>query len=378
MKKILFIINSLPGGGAEKVLYDILRKIDKKKFNIEIFLINKEGIYVDKIKKLNIKIDYLFLERKDKIDFILYRKIKSCILLIKKYLYLSFPKLISKLKNKRYDIEIAFLEGNPTLLLGNRKTTALKIAWVHNDLEKHRVLSKKNEKKAYSKMDKIICVSADSKKSVENLYPELEKKIEVMYNPIPKEEILEKSLEIENIYSKEKINIVTVGRLNVQKGYDILLKAHNELLKEGLDYNLYILGEGGERKNLEKYISENSIEKNTFLLGFKENPYPYIKQADIFVSSSRYEGYPLVLCEAICLEKSIIATKCTGPNEILENGKYGLLAKVENISSLKENMKKLILDEELRIKYSKLSRERAKIFDIEKTMKEIEILLNEK
>ena len=378
MKKILFIINSLPGGGAEKVLYDILRKIDKQKYNIEIFLINKEGIYVDKIKKLNIKIDYLFLEREDKINFILYRKIKSCILLIKKYLYLSFPKLISKLKNKRYDIEIAFLEGNPTLLLGNRKTTALKIAWVHNDLEKHRVLSKKNEKKAYSKMNKIICVSADSKKSVENLYPELEKKIEVMYNPIPKEEILEKSLEIENIYSKEKINIVTVGRLNVQKGYDILLKAHNELLKEGLDYNLYILGEGGERKNLEKYISENSIEKNTFLLGFKENPYPYIKQADIFVSSSRYEGYPLVLCEAICLEKSIIATKCTGPNEILENGKYGLLAKVENISSLKENMKKLILDEELRIKYSKLSRERAKIFDIEKTMKEIEILLNEK
>ena len=249
MKKILFIINSLPGGGAEKVLYDILRKIDKQKYNIEIFLINKEGIYVDKIKKLNIKIDYLFLEREDKINFILYRKIKSCILLIKKYLYLSFPKLISKLKNKKYDVEIAFLEGNPTLLLGNRKTTALKIAWVHNDLEKHRVLSKKNEKKAYSKMNKIICVSADSKKSVENLYPELEKKIEVIYNPIPKEEILEKSLEIENIYSKEKINIVTVGRLNVQKGYDILLKAHNELLKEGLDYNLYILGEGGERKN---------------------------------------------------------------------------------------------------------------------------------
>ena len=377
MKKILFIINSLPGGGAEKVLYDILRKIDKQKYNIEIFLINKEGIYVDKIKKLNIKIDYLFLEREDKINFILYRKIKSCILLIKKYLYLSFPKLISKLKNKRYDIEIAFLEGNPTLLLGNRKTTALKIAWVHNDLEKHRVLSKKNEKKAYSKMNKIICVSADSKKSVENLYPELEKKIEVIYNPIPKEEILEKSLEIENIYSKEKINIVTVGRLNVQKGYDILLKAHNELLKEGLDYNLYILGEGGERKNLEKYISENSIEKNTFLLGFKENPYPYIKQADIFISSSRYEGYPLVICEAICLEKPIIATKCTGPNEILEGGKYGLLAEVESVESLRENMKKLILDEELRIKYSKLSKERSEIFDIKKTMKQIERVLDE-
>lgn len=377
MKRILFVINSLPGGGAEKVLYDILRKIDKQKYNIEIFLINNEGIYIDKIKNLGVKIDYLFPKRKDKVNFVLYRKIKSCILLIKKFLYLRFPRLVYKLKHKRYDIEIAFLEGNPTLFLGNRKTTALKIAWVHNDLEKHRVLSKKNEKKAYSKMNKIICVSNDSKKSVENLYPELQENIEVIYNPIPKEEILSKSLEIENIYSKKKINIVTVGRLNVQKGYDVLLKAHKELLKEGLDYNLYILGEGEERKKLEKYIKENNIEKNTFLLGFKENPYPYIKQANIFISSSRYEGYSLVVAEALCLEKPVIATKCVGPIELLNNGKYGLLAEVENIDSLKEKMKKLILDEELRIKYSELSRERAKIFDIEKTMKEIERLLDE-
>lgn len=377
MKKVLFIINSLPGGGAEKVLYDILRKIDKQKYNIEIFLIKNEGVYIDKIKNLGIKIDYLFPKRKDKINFVLYRKAKSCIILIKKFLYLRFPRLVYKLKHKRYDIEVAFLEGNPTLFLSNKKTSALKIAWVHNDLEKHRVLSKKYEKKSYSKMDKIICVSNDSKKSVENLYPELREKIEVIYNPIPREEILEKSLKIENIYSNEKINIITVGRLNLQKGYDILLKTHNELLKEGLDYNLYILGEGEERKELEQYIKDNNIEKNTFLLGFKRNPYPYIKEADIFISSSRYEGYPLVICEAICLEKPIIATKCTGPNEILEDGKYGLLAEVENVESLKENMKKLILSEELRKKYSKLSKERSKIFDIDKTMKQIERVLDE-
>lgn len=377
MKKVLFIMNSLPGGGAEKVLYDILKRLDKKKYHVEIFLINNEGIYIEKIKQLGIKIDYLFSKRKDKINFILYKKIKSCFLLIKKKIYLKFPKLISKLKNRKYDIEIAFLEGNPTLLLSHRKTEALKISWIHNDLKKHRVLSIKTEKKSYSKIDKIICVSNDAKKSINYLYPELKAKIEVIYNPIPKEEILKNGLKESNIYSSEKVNLITVGRLNKQKGYDILLKTHNELLKEGLDYNLYILGEGEERKELEQYIKDNNIEKNTFLLGFKENPYPYIKEADIFISSSRYEGYPLVICEAICLEKPIIATKCTGPNEILEDGKYGLLAEVENVESLKENMKKLILSEELRKKYSKLSKERSEIFDINKTMKQIERVLDE-
>lgn len=196
-----------------------------------------------------------------------------------------------------------------------------------------------------------------------------------MYNPIDKDNILEKSKEKIEM-KKDKLNIITVGRLSYQKGYDILLQTHKKLIKEGLNYSLIILGEGIERKNLEKYIKENNLENNTQLLGFKENPYSYLKEADIFVSSSRYEGYPLVLCEAVCLGKPIIATNCTGPKEILENSRYGLMAEVENVDDLAEKMKKLILNEELRKKYSDLSKERAEIFDIKKTMQEIEELLN--
>lgn len=371
MKKILIVTDSLREGGAEKVLYDILKNIDLKKYKIDIFLIFNEGIYKDKIKKLGINIDGIFIPRKDLLDNILYRKSKSLLIKISRWLYCKYPFLINKLKFKRYDIEIAFLEGYSSVLVANRKNDSQKIGWVHIDLEKHKMINRKLEQKSYNKIDKIICVSNDSKKSVENLYPKFKNKIEVIYNPIPKEEIMERALEIKDIYSDGKINIITVGRLNQQKGYDILLKAHNQLLKEGLDYNLYILGEGGERKNLEKYIKENNIEENTFLLGFKENPYPYIKQADIFVSSSRYEGYSLVVAEALCLEKPIIATKCVGPIELLDNGKYGLLVEVENVKILKENMKKLILNEELRKKYSYLAKERAKIFDINKSLKEI-------
>lgn len=377
MKKILFVIDSLSEGGAEKVLYDIVKNIDSKKFEIDVFLINNYGIYKEKIEKLGIKVEGIYEKRNDIIKNIFYRKLKSGYIRLKRYLYCRYPLLIRKLNKRKYDIEISFLEGYSTVLIANRRNSTKKISWIHIDLGKHKMINRKLEKKSYLKVDRIVCVSNDSKKSVENLYPELKEKIEVIYNPIPKEEILKKALEKKNIYSNEKINIITVGRLTLQKGYDILLKAHKELLKEGLDYNLYILGEGEERKKLEKYIKENNIEKNTFLLGFKENPYPYIKQANIFISSSRYEGYSLVVAEALCLEKPVIATKCVGPIELLNNGKYGLLAEVENIDSLKEKMKKLILDEELRIKYSELSRERAKIFDIEKTMKEIERLLDE-
>lgn len=377
MRKVLIVTDSLRGGGAEKVLYDILKNIDLKKYRIDIFLIFNYGIYKYKIEELGISIEGLFNERKDLINNIFYKKLKSLLIKISRWIYCKYPFLIKKLKRKEYDIEIAFLEGYSSVLVANRKNNSKKIGWIHIDLEKHKMINRNLEMESYKKIDKIICVSNDSKISVENLYPELKAKIEVIYNPIPKEEILKNSLKESNIYSTEKVNLITVGRLNKQKGYDILLKTHNELLNEGLDYNLYILGEGEERKKLEQYIKDNNIERNTFLLGFKENPYPYIKEADVFISSSRYEGYSLVVAEALCLEKPVIATKCTGPVELLDNGKYGLLAEVENVESLKENMKKLILSEKLRKKYSELSKERAKIFDIKKTMKQIERVLYE-
>lgn len=375
MKKILIVINSLNGGGAEKVLYDVLKNISSNN-KVDIFLLINEGIYLKKIfQNLKEEVNIIYLcQKKAKIKkFFILRKLDTFLKKIKIKIYCKYPFLIKKLKNKNYDIEIAFLEGYSTVLVANRKNNSKKIAWVHTDLLNHRVINKKLEKKSYEKMDKVICVSEDSKKSLLKLYPKLENKIQVIHNPINQNDILEKSNEKLN-FNKKKLNIVAIGRLTKIKGYDILLQAHNRLIKEGLNYTLMILGEGEERKNLEKYIKENNLENNTELLGFKENPYPYLKEADIFVSSSRYEGYPLVLCEAICLGKPIIATKCTGPKEILENEKYGLMAEVENVDDLAEKIKKLVSNEELRRKYSELSKERAKIFNIKKTLEEIESL----
>lgn len=373
MKRILITIETLGGGGAEKVLVNLLEKLQSKNYDIEIGLIYAQGIYYELIKK-KYKIVSIYGE---KICILINKKIPIISFLLKVYRKIALnynintKKLYKKL-NKNYDIEIAFLEG-PTTLLSSKSNSKKKIAWIHTDLKKHRRLSKNVEKKAYENIDEIICVSKDSKKSFLDLYPEFNKKTKVIYNFISKEEIIEKSKEI--IEKNNKITVITVGRLGYEKGYDILLKAHKKLIDEGLDYKLQIVGDGKEREVYNKYIIKNNLLRNTEILGFKTNPYPYIKNADIFISSSRYEGFPLVLCEAIILKKPIIATKCTGSVEILDNGKYGKLVDIQNIDELANKMKELILNKEERKKYEKLSEERFHFFEEEKILNEIEELL---
>lgn len=381
MKKVLFCIDSLGGGGAEKVLVDIIKKIDKSKYDIDVFITFYSGIYIEEIEKyLGKKVKTFIYMNKKNIQNVFYKKYNEIIYKIKYKLAFDYPKMIPALFLKKYDIKIAFLEGRTTNLVSKLGNDGYKIAWVHIDMEKNNIWSKTEQRiieETYKKFNKIICVSKDVEKKFWNIFPEMKKNTQVIYNLIDKDNIVKKAIHNEKLLQRKKINVISIGRLVEQKGYDILLKAHKKLLDEGIDYNLYILGEGKERKSLEAYINETKIGKNTFLLGFKENRYQYIQEADIFVSSSRYEGYPLAICEAICLHKPIIATNCTGSKEIIENGKYGIGVEVESINSLKEKIKELVLNAEKREKYKKLSKERSKVFEPSSNIKIIERLLDE-
>lgn len=377
MKNILILTNSLNGGGAEKVLRDLLRYIDKSKYNVDIALINKEGIYLEEIEnKHDVK---EIVKNYSDIDGNLFiRMYKLLRRKLKLYLISSNNKIIDKIIPDKYDIEIAFLEGFSTKIISKRKNLAKKIAWVHIDLKKHRTLTRKCEFKAYNKMDKIICVSNDSANSFKDLYPDFSHKVEVIYNPIDVNKVKELSKVSENEILKKNglVNFITIGRLSYQKGYDILLKVHKELIQEGIDHNIYILGEGKEREYLEKYIKSETLDNTVKLLGFKKNPYPYIVSADVFVCSSRYEGFSLALAECLLLGKPIISTECAGPKELLNNGEYGVLVKAENIEGLKNAMKEMILDKKMREFYTNKSLERSKIFNINKTINEVENLID--
>lgn len=375
MKKILFLIYNLDGGGAEKVLMKVLEKINKTKYEIDLFLIKKEGIYLEYLKERlfkNIRLitPYDNISKNKIIGKIQYKIIHHQ---IKKSL--ENPKNLRKYIQEKYDVGIAFLEGMSTIYLSELDCRK-KIAWAHVDLEKHRTMSFEKEREVYKKYNKIVCVSETVKSVIEKLYPETKNKLITIYNPIDKEEIVNKSFEkIEDILINKPL-FISVGRLEEQKGFDILLKAVKKLKDEGLRFKLLILGEGSERKNLENYIEENNLKDIVNLCGFKKNPYPYIKLSDIFILSSRYEGYSLVVAEAMCLEKAIISTCCAGPNELLENGQYGLMVKINDIEDLASSMRKILLDKKIKEKYSLLSKERAKIFNINKIIKNIEEILD--
>lgn len=374
MKKILFLIYNLDGGGAEKVLLKILEKIDKNRFKIDLFLIKKEGVYLKefetKFKDITIRTPYDNLSKNKLLNWIQYKlKYKK----VRKSL--KSPEIFKEFIKEKYDTQIAFLEGMSSIYLSKTECRN-KIAWVHVDLEKHRIMTTNKEREVYKNYNKIICVSNQAKNSFDKLYPEYSNKSTVIYNPIDKEEIIKKSEEkIEKFKDENEVTFIAIGRLTEEKGFDTLLKAYKMLKDEKIESNLIILGEGDEREKLEKYILENDLEKSVKLLGFKENPYPYLKQSDIYILSSRYEGYSLTVAEALVLNKAIISTRCIGPMELLEDGKYGLMCNSEDIYQLKECMKKFILDKELRKKYEEKAKIKSKEIQMKSIIKKIENMI---
>ena len=134
-----------------------------------------------------------------------------------------------------------------------------------------------------------------------------------------------------------------MGGLVQQKGYDRLLRIYNNIVKKEKNIHLYILGEGNQRKELEKYIRNNNLGDKVTLLGYKENPYKYVKKADLFVCSSYYEGYSTAVTEALIVGTPVITTLCSGMQELLDNGTYGMIVE-NNEESLYNGLKKLIND----------------------------------
>ncbi|WP_238884640.1 glycosyltransferase [Clostridium sp. YIM B02551] len=363
MKKVLFVIDNLCGGGAEKVLIDILEIIDKSNFEITLLLFEKQGVYLDKIPK-DIKVRSIFNHKVNRILKIIFK-------------LLCKINILNIFINEKFDCEIAFLEGDATYIVANSPNKyANKVAWVHTDYKKNRVEKKERERNTYSKFNSIVCVSNGAKDSFVEVFPELSPKVKVIYNLINSNKIISKS--IENIEIEEEIDILAIGRLLYVKGFDLLLKAQSNLIKQGIVNNICILGEGSERDNLQKIIDDNNLNETVKLVGFKENPYPYIRKAKMFVMPSRYEGFPLSLCEAIILEKLIISTRCTGPSEILDNGKYGILVDVNEVTELENAIKSMSCDREIQIKYSNEVKSRKQFFNSSEVIASIENLIDSK
>ena len=361
MIKILFFIENLSAGGAEKVLQNLVNNMDKEKFDITVQTVWKENPE----KYLNKNINYKYI-------YPCYSKLNNY-----RYRLGALLKTIYPLHVKdNYDIEVAYLECGATKVIStstNKK--AKKIAWVHCDLSK-KISNIDNFKKKsvnwYKKFDKIVCVSRDVEKSFKGIYGN-KFDTEVIYNVIDDYSIREKSDEniLDYSFDKKIPTIVSVGRLSTQKRFDRLIEAHKILLDEGFLNRLLIIGEGDERKHLEQFIKESGIEKTVTLTGFKSNPYPYIKNADLLACSSDYEGFSSFVAEGLILGKAIVTTDCTGMEELLGSSQYGIITEC-SAKSLSEGLKKLLADNSLKEEYERNATERGKGFSIEASVKKTE------
>lgn len=393
-KKILIRIGSLRHGGAEKVLATFLKNFPEEKYEIDLLLNLYSGKYLSEIPKW---INVLYLNKGEMITTNRIQDIpEKAFRVAYQTLLKKFPKVLySKiLKNKKYDVEFAAIHGFRDEILNSPLKSSKKIVWIHNDLRKtqfHKYTD--DEIRKFFGFDKILVISEHIQQDFENLArnEDEKKRIVRIYNPLDTEEILYKSqekskknkadevIDTESRKPKAESNMpifVSVGTVFPQKGFDRLLQVHKKLLDEGFQHKIQIVGDGYDFENINNLRKELGVEETAEMLGFTDNPYPYFKEADFYILSSRYEGFPTVLFEALTLKKSIIATDVSGVREMLLDGKLGMI--VENSEEgIYDGMKKALTENFSFEKYQEELKDYEMPFNLENSVNSIMKIIDE-
>lgn len=362
MIKILFFIEHLGGGGAEKVLCDLVNHMDQTEFDITVHTVWP----YDAEKYLAQGICYKSLYPA---NTAFYHKL---------YRAEAASGLAYKLHIKgNYDIECAFLESGATkIIAASTNKNAKKLAWVHCDLS--RAVSNYSAFEAktatwYRNYDHVVCVSETVKKSFDHIFHHSFRS-DVLYNIIDDEAIRRKAAETISNIAKRKLTMLAVGTMYPPKNYPRLLKAHRQLLQEGIDHDLWILGDGEQREEIVEFIKTNELEDSVKIFGFQKNPYPYMKAADLIVCSSNYEGFSTVVTESTILGKAIVTTDCSGMKEILGESEYGLITENSDIAFC-DGVRTMLTNEKLRNHYSQLAQQRGQLFSLRELVSNAQVFL---
>lgn len=362
--KVLFVIPSLGGGGAEKVLVLLLKHLDRNRFKPLLVVFDREKAY-DKDFYRDAPI--ICLNKKNRFDF-----------------FRLVWKLSRVIRKERPSLILSFLTYTNYLTVLAHGLAKLKVPLFlgeHNNL----TCSLRNEKFAkikeilvcrlYRRSTGVISVSKGVREDLITNYKIPEEKCLLIYNCIDIELI--KGLVNEKVnhpWFKEDIPVViNCGRLTLQKNYPLLLEAMNLILKDGNNFRLLILGKGEDHSKLEKLAKDLGISRNVMFLGFQSNPFKYISRSLVFVLSSLWEGFGNVIIEAMACGVPVVSTRCpSGPDEIINDGVNGLLVPSEDVDALAKVILRLLKDESLRSRLAKAGMKRAEDFRIEKMVSEYE------
>ena len=375
-RSVLFFLESLGGGGAEKVLSDLVCNLDQAKYDVTVISVADGGVYEPIVKRhchyrpVFANGDYKAGGWK-KLWYILKYKLIYCLPATIAYRWMI---------HEEYDVEVAFVEGFATrLIAASPNKCSKKLAWVHIDMEKNPYASasyksEAEHQAAYEKYDRICCVSQSVKDVFNKMFFD-DKRVVVQYNPVDSAEVTRKGKEPVELTPNTTLQLGTIGRLVEQKGFIRLLDCLGRLKIQGYQFGLWIAGEGSQRPQLETLIEKYQMQEQVTLLGFQENPYKYMDKCDVFVCSSYAEGFSTVATESLILGKPIFTTDCAGMRELFGDEKCGEI--VPNTDeALYEMLEKLLSGEWKVSDYTGAVARRALDFDIKKRMQEIEELLD--
>lgn len=354
MQKIVFVIESLQVGGAEKSLITLLQNLNYEKFEITLILFTKEGLFFNQVPT-EVKIDLKISK-----SFSLIDRVRFKILRIKKQSKFHNSQIfwpIAKTKwpedTNQYDIAVAYNQGFSTYYVADCIIANKKLAWLNTNYHKAGY-NIKFDFSFYKNFYSLVAVSKEAKYSIAKELDKINKNlpITVIKDISDKESIAQLSKEkMEVSFSNNKINIVTVARLDKPKGLHLAITSSKILIDKGYEINWYVVGDGSEHHKLHQLIKQNQLENSFFLIGAKINPYPYMENCDIYVQTSLFEGLCLTAIEASYLNKPIVATNFDTIYSIIEDEVTGLVAEM-NQESIAGQIERLIVDKELRNRFS--------------------------
>ena len=373
--KVLFRHRSMEMGGVEKVMLSVLNNLDQEKFEMTVCLSLNQGELRDEFPS---HIRKVFLTE-GKEDFSKNKFIQK-FQLFKRKLQLEKlsknPEIVDKeILKENYDIEIGMTYNDFELILNSSNKNSKKIGWFHSEinLPKLQPLVPKILEH-FPQMDHIIYCSEKIQKIMHEVYPNLQYPAEsVIINAIPIEEIKKKAEEIIPDLPKNPV-FVSVGRLHTRKGYHKLMDAHFQLLKDGFPHSVLIIGDGEELPNLLAQQKKLGVTETFVFAGNKMNPYPYLKNADFFIMPSESEAWPLVIAEALILQKPIIATKVGDVETMIKDRKTGYLIDYKT-GEIYEAMKEFLTNESLVSEIKKNLKDIENKFDNQKIFDEVEEII---
>ena len=362
-RNILFVVDEKRMGGVSVLFETIISLMDISNYNIDLLVLHNNGeMFKNLPSSINIiygssyfeAIDYTMKEIiKKKSLKLLLKKIKVVLDMKTGHIENVIKKERKKILTKKYDVEIAFKDGFTALFtaFGDSKR---KIHWLHYEYKKTNPNGKYDKlfKRILPTFDKIVAVSDNVKKCFNDIY-HLDDKVIVIYNVVNGEKIIELSKEESNVLlDSNELNLVSVGRLHEMKGYDRLIDTIYKLKSDGIFDNvkLRIYGDGPLFESLNQKISDLKLTNDIFLMGSVMNPYKYIKNSDLFILSSIYEPFGLVIVESLTLGVPVLATLNSATDKLISNDYNGLI--VENsLDGLYSGLKKIIENKEILKKY---------------------------